>query len=372
MADYDLEDARELLDQGGVLLDVRTRQEYDALHVPGAIHVPTGAGPRGSLEGLVRFLPELLELVGYDRSRPVVLYCKLGKRAGRAKRMLEGMGFTNVTNLGGVDVEPMRSLIARGEPLFRRPPPDLRPILYQFFRDHPFVESGDAAWNPLAWSMGLETGAQAEQLAYQALGATLDVPGLGPFQPYRERALYDFTRGMIQQQTGGTAFQPWQGFQDGPPQGFAAGFVLTTAAATKLLGTVGRNLGTAAAVGYGLGARRRRTAEWRTKVQDYQRPPRPFPPGPWVIPPQPEPRFAPGHPWYVFAVQRFRDDQAPYAERRGAAFTRAVPLGGAGYSAGRRRRLRRRRALPAGSRFWTPAPPAPYQPGSPWVNGYRQ
>ena len=303
MHDYDLELARELLDQGAVLLDVRTQAEYDALHVPGAVHVPTGAGARGT--GIGVFLPQLLLLVDGDRSRPIVIYCKLGKRAARAKRALEAAGFTNVTNLGGVELAPMRELIARGEPLFRRPPPDLRPILYQFFRDHPFVQSGGPEWNPLAWSMGLRTGGQAEQLAYQALGATLPVPGLGPFQPYRQRALYDFTRGQVQAATGGAAFQPWQGFQDGAPQGFSAGFVLplagvalaskgakTLAVGAKTVGharTVARVAKgmDARATGFSLGARRRVRHYRAVPVDDpytpgsgpYRPPPFPYQPG---------------------------------------------------------------------------------------------
>ena len=257
MRDRDLEAARDALDQGAVLLDVRTRAEYDRLHVPGAIHVPTGPGPQGSLEGLAVFLPELLALVDYDRSRPILVYCQLGERAERAKAMLQRAGFSDVASLGGLETEPMRSLIARGEPLWRRPPPDLRPILYQFFRDFPFAQSGGAEWNPLAWSMGLNTGAQAEQLAYQALGATLDVPGLGPFQPYLQRALYDFTRGQIQAQSGGAAFAPWQGFQDGAPQGFSAG------------GRPGATLG------YSAGQRRRRLGQRAKPVNGRFHAPRP-------------------------------------------------------------------------------------------------
>jgi rhodanese-related sulfurtransferase len=211
MRDFDLELARDLLDNGAVLLDVRTWPEYAELHVPGAIHVP--------IDELPAFIPELDALVDGRRTTPIVVYCKLGRRAARAKALLEHAGFPHVTVLGGIEVEPLAGLIARGEPLFGRPPPDLRPILYQFFRDFPFVESGGPQWNPLAWSMGLRTGAEAERLAYQALGATLPVPGLGLYQPYRQRALLDFTRGQIQSASSGGAFAPWQGFQDGAPQG---------------------------------------------------------------------------------------------------------------------------------------------------------
>jgi len=196
--------ARTLLDEGGVLLDVRTGPEYRELHVPGAVHIP--------IDELGRSLPRLLKLVDYDRHHPVIVYCRRGIRSRRAVQLLRQAGFTNVWDLGGVETDPLAGLIARGERLWLRPPPDLRPILYQFYLDHPFVQSGDGAWNRLAWSMGLRSGRDAEQLAYQALGATVPVPGLGPYQPYRQRALLDYTRGQIQAATAGSAFEPWQQF----------------------------------------------------------------------------------------------------------------------------------------------------------------
>jgi rhodanese-related sulfurtransferase len=330
LRDYNLASARELLDEGGILLDVRTPEEYAELHVPGAVHVATGSGPGGSLDGLRAFLPTLYDLAGGDADKPIVVYCKLGKRAARAKRLLESEGYRRVVNLGGVDVEPLRSLIRKGQPLWRRTPPDLRPIYYQFFRDHPFVQSGDPAYQRLAWSIGLPTGAQAEQIGYELLGADIDVPGLGVYQPFRQRALLDFTRGMIQAGTGGAAFQPWQGFGEGAPQGFSAGF----------LGTMAAAYGYARSTGYGVGGSgyhdRRRAARRRLELAprsaDYVRPPRPFPPGPWLLPPRPAPRWAPGHPWATFAAQRYRRGDAPYAGRRGQDFAHAVPRSGWAYA----------------------------------------
>jgi len=213
--DGDLDLARQLLDRGAVLLDVRTPNEYAQLRVPGAVLIP--------IEQLGQRLPDLLALVDQDRGRPIVIYCRTGPRAARAKRLLEGAGFSQVTSLGGIETGPLAELVRRGEPLWLRPPPDLRPIMYQFFRDFPFAQPGGPEWNPLAWSIGLRTGAEAEQLVSRLLTTTIDVPGLGPFAPYQQRALFDYTRGQIQAATGGAAFQPWEGFQEGAPQGFSAG-----------------------------------------------------------------------------------------------------------------------------------------------------
>jgi rhodanese-related sulfurtransferase len=200
----DLETARNLLDQGALLLDVRSDDEYAELGVPGAVHVSTGkAYPGNAASAVRRFLPALLALVHWDLDRPLLVYCKAGRRSQNAVSALRRAGFRRVYNLGGLETEPLRSLVARRERLWRRPPPDMRPILYQFFRDHPYVQPGDGAWQRLAWSMGLSSGAAAEQLAYQALGATVNVPGLGPYQPYRRQALLDFTRAQVRAQVPG-------------------------------------------------------------------------------------------------------------------------------------------------------------------------
>jgi rhodanese-related sulfurtransferase len=72
-----------------VIVDVRTRREYEAGHVPGAIHVPFYAL-------LVR--PD--DVPG-PRERPVVVYCEHGPRAGVARLALRLAGFTDVRYLAG-------------------------------------------------------------------------------------------------------------------------------------------------------------------------------------------------------------------------------------------------------------------------------
>jgi rhodanese-related sulfurtransferase len=59
----DLHGLRELLDRGGQLVEVLPREEYDALRLPGALHLP---------------LTELdAERAGalLDRARGVIVYC---------------------------------------------------------------------------------------------------------------------------------------------------------------------------------------------------------------------------------------------------------------------------------------------------------
>jgi phage shock protein E len=79
--------ARQLVQAGARLIDVRTPSEFSAGHIPGAINIP--------LQQLDSRLTEL-----QPKETPVVLYCRSGNRSGSATRMLENAGFTAVHNLG--------------------------------------------------------------------------------------------------------------------------------------------------------------------------------------------------------------------------------------------------------------------------------
>ncbi len=82
------EDAKKLVADGAVLLDVRTTGEYGSGHLPGAINVP--------VQDLEQRISEL------DPTKPVVVYCGSGARSARAKRLLEAKGFEAVSDLGAM------------------------------------------------------------------------------------------------------------------------------------------------------------------------------------------------------------------------------------------------------------------------------
>jgi NADPH-dependent 2,4-dienoyl-CoA reductase/sulfur reductase-like enzyme/rhodanese-related sulfurtransferase len=69
-----------------LLVDVRTSDEFDAAHIPGAINVPIDA-----LRARMDELP---------RDRPIYTYCQVGERGYLATRILQQAGF-NVANLSG-------------------------------------------------------------------------------------------------------------------------------------------------------------------------------------------------------------------------------------------------------------------------------
>ena len=72
-----------------VLLDVRTLEEYQQAHIPGATLIPVQ-----ELEA------RLAELAAYA-DRDVLVYCRSGNRSMTAAKILEQAGFTSIYNLGG-------------------------------------------------------------------------------------------------------------------------------------------------------------------------------------------------------------------------------------------------------------------------------
>lgn len=73
----------------GLILDVRSKEEYAEGHIPGAINIPHDQiGSR------------LAEIVSY-KNKDVVLYCRSGKRVGIAANTLQVAGFSKLLHLVG-------------------------------------------------------------------------------------------------------------------------------------------------------------------------------------------------------------------------------------------------------------------------------
>lgn len=87
--------AKDLIAKGAVVLDVRTPEEFADGHLPNATNIP--------VHEVARRISEVDQLVGGDKTRPVVAYCASGARSARAKAALEAAGYTNVVNGGGFD-----------------------------------------------------------------------------------------------------------------------------------------------------------------------------------------------------------------------------------------------------------------------------
>jgi rhodanese-related sulfurtransferase len=82
-------DAVRLLNQGAVLLDVRSQAEFDSGHVIDARHLPQEQVGQAS-ETLKRY-----------KDKVVIACCESGARSGAAAQVLRTQGFTKVVNLRG-------------------------------------------------------------------------------------------------------------------------------------------------------------------------------------------------------------------------------------------------------------------------------
>jgi rhodanese-related sulfurtransferase len=82
-------DARALVADGALLVDVRSTGEYAGGAIEGSINIP------------IQELAGRMEELG-DKNGEIVIYCQSGGRSAMAKRLLESNGFTKVHDMGGI------------------------------------------------------------------------------------------------------------------------------------------------------------------------------------------------------------------------------------------------------------------------------
>jgi rhodanese-related sulfurtransferase len=78
----------ELVKQGAIVLDVRTKGEYMGGHIKGSINI--------SVDTLKNNLGKLK-----DKNKPIITCCASGMRSASAKSILAANGYTQVYNGGG-------------------------------------------------------------------------------------------------------------------------------------------------------------------------------------------------------------------------------------------------------------------------------
>lgn len=73
-----------------ILLDVRTRGEYEGRHIPGSILMP------------VNEVKKRAEAELPDKNKILFVYCQSGNRSSTASNILAELGYKSVYNLGGI------------------------------------------------------------------------------------------------------------------------------------------------------------------------------------------------------------------------------------------------------------------------------
>lgn len=81
-------DYNELVKQGAIILDVRSKGEYSSGHIKGSVNIP--------LDQLNSNLQKLK-----DKDKPIITCCASGMRSASAKSILKSKGYSQVYNGGG-------------------------------------------------------------------------------------------------------------------------------------------------------------------------------------------------------------------------------------------------------------------------------
>ena len=77
-------------EDGYIILDVRTQEEYDQGHIPGAIVISHEE------------IEEKAEQVLTDKEQLILVYCRSGRRSKIAAEALVELGYTNIKEFGGI------------------------------------------------------------------------------------------------------------------------------------------------------------------------------------------------------------------------------------------------------------------------------
>ena len=86
-------EAKALMDSedGYVILDVRTPEEFAAGHIAGAILIPDYE------------IREKAEIILTDKDQLILVYCRSGRRSKNAASELAKLGYTNIKEFGGIN-----------------------------------------------------------------------------------------------------------------------------------------------------------------------------------------------------------------------------------------------------------------------------
>jgi phage shock protein E len=74
-----------------LIVDVRTPTEWDRGHLPNAKHI--------EWQNIGEEITKLTD----DKHSTIYVYCRSGNRSGKAKLILEQLGYSNVINAGGIN-----------------------------------------------------------------------------------------------------------------------------------------------------------------------------------------------------------------------------------------------------------------------------
>jgi len=84
------EDAKEMMTEDSLILDVRTKEEFEMGYIVGAVLLPVDQITEGNFQ--------ILE----DKNQTILIYCRSGNRSAVAAKALIEAGYTKVYDFGGI------------------------------------------------------------------------------------------------------------------------------------------------------------------------------------------------------------------------------------------------------------------------------
>ena len=76
---------------GYIIIDVRTQEEYETAHIPGAICIPNETIGTDEIPALP------------DKDQLILVYCRSGNRSKQASEKLAKQGYINLVEFGGIN-----------------------------------------------------------------------------------------------------------------------------------------------------------------------------------------------------------------------------------------------------------------------------
>ena len=84
-------EAKELVKEGAILIDVREQDEYNQEHLNGAINIS------------YTIIGDKISEITSDLDKKIIVYCRSGARSNKAANALIDKGYKNIYDLGGIN-----------------------------------------------------------------------------------------------------------------------------------------------------------------------------------------------------------------------------------------------------------------------------
>jgi len=98
-ADVSSKTAYEMQQKGALLIDVRTKREFNTLRAKNSINIPVFYELKGQRVFNKKFLSEIYDALKEDLSKEAILICRSGSRTKLASNILASQGFNNIYNI---------------------------------------------------------------------------------------------------------------------------------------------------------------------------------------------------------------------------------------------------------------------------------